>query len=166
MDSFNSNVRNVMDRLYLTNEYVSTALIIFFVVYASLAAPKLPEAFANLFDKTWFRFIVFFAIAYLAKQNAAVAIVAALAVLVTIQTANRFSVNRDLQMVVENKGYMNGNRPNINNGPANVQQDPSDYRNNFYPSYVEEPVENMRREDNESVSGYSNDSMYAHVDEE
>uniref|UniRef100_A0A6C0ACG8 Uncharacterized protein n=1 Tax=viral metagenome TaxID=1070528 RepID=A0A6C0ACG8_9ZZZZ len=171
MERFNNTVRNMMDALRLNNEYVSTALIVFLVAYASMAAPRLPQSVANLFEKTWFRFLVFFAIAYLAKQNATVAVVAALAVLVTLQTVNRYAVNRDLQHVVENynsKQSVRDNRKGSSSQPAptDLQQDEADYRNNFYPSYVEEPVEHMRREENDEVTGYSEDTLYANFDEE
>ena len=168
MERFNNTVRNMMDTLRLNNEYVSTALIVFLVAYASMAAPRLPQSVANLFEKTWFRFLVFFAIAYLAKQNATVAVVAALAVLVTLQTVNRYAVNRDLQQVVENynQQQVRGKGSPSQPAPTDLQQDEADYRNNFYPSYVEEPVENMRREENDEVTGYSEDTLYANFDEE
>lgn len=190
MERFNSSVDSAVDRLNLNNEYVSTALIIFFVVYASLAAPKLPNNVAKLFNTTWFRFFVFFAIAYIARQNASVAVIAALAVIVTLQTANKLSMNNDMKkMVKENeeesmikyetprqyhgKNNMqntqissNSNSLKVQQGPTTVQEDDTDYRNTFYPEYVEEPVDNMSREHGEDIQAYdTDDTIFASVEE-
>lgn len=162
MERFNTGVKNTFSTLKLDNEYVSAIIIVFLVVYASMAAPRLPESVAKLFEKDVFRFVVFFAVAYLAKQNATVAVVAALALLVTLQAVNRLTMEREMRTMVENSMAM---RPEPEQAPVEFQQDPNDYRNNFYPAKVEEPVENLDRPMSDEVTGYNEDSLFANFDE-
>ena len=62
--------------------------MIVLIAYASLAAPRLPENIVRMFDHPLTKLVVFFLIVYLAKYNAGVAIVAAVAVLVTESEVN------------------------------------------------------------------------------
>lgn len=79
-----------MDQITLKNPYISSALTIALIAYAGLAGPKLPEYIVSLFDYSVVKFIVFFLIAYMAKFNVTVAIVSAIAVLVTLQTLSNY----------------------------------------------------------------------------
>lgn len=101
MNSFDKSVNNVVEKLHLNNEYVTSTLIIFLIVYASMAAPKLPPKVIAVFENNWVRLIIFFLIAYVAQHNATVAIVAAVALLITLQTLNRYSMNKTLQQFVD-----------------------------------------------------------------
>ena len=65
-----------------------------------MAAPKLPEHVAKLFDNTLFKLLIFFLIAMVAKKSPHVAIVAAIAVLVTFQTLNTYKMNREMMAVI------------------------------------------------------------------
>ena len=85
----------------LDNEYVSTALSLFLVLYAGMAAPKLPERVARLFESTLFRILVFFLIAYSAKKNASIAAIAAIGLMVSLQTLNRYDLNNSLKSVLK-----------------------------------------------------------------
>lgn len=155
MEQFNKGVRDITNKLYLTNEYVSAGLVIFFIVYASMAAPKLPHSVASLFDRTWFRFLVFFAIAYMAKQNATVALVAAIAVMVTIQAADRLHTDNEIRRVLqEDTTFVS----------SQVGGKSNDYRDNFYPKVVAAKKDTLGRDDNvDDVSGYE-DSLFANYE--
>lgn len=80
----------------INNEYVSAALSVVLVVYAGMAAPQLPERVARLFENTLFRVLVFFLIAYTARKDASVAAIAAIGLMVSLQTLNRYNLNRAL----------------------------------------------------------------------
>ena len=96
---------------FLNNEYVNAFLMIVLIAYASLAAPRLPENIVRLFDSPLTKLIVFFLIVYLAKHNAGVAIVAAIAVLVTLITLNKYNVKREM---MSNLGTMEANLDKCN----------------------------------------------------
>jgi hypothetical protein len=75
---------------FLNNEYVNAFLMIILITYASLAAPRLPRSVAKLFENPLTKLIIFFLIVYTAKHNAGVAIIASIAVLVSLMTLNRY----------------------------------------------------------------------------
>jgi hypothetical protein len=84
------------------NQYLSTALSIFLILYASLAAPKLPEGIAKLFDNVFFKGVICFLIAYMGNRNPTVAIISAVGLIVSLQTLQRYEINK--QMVDVAKG--------------------------------------------------------------
>lgn len=81
-----------------SNKIVSAVLGLFLVLYAALAAPKLPQQVTVWFDNTWFKLGYMFMIAYMATRDPAVAIIAAVALLVTLQT---LSAHRTTETVVK-----------------------------------------------------------------
>lgn len=97
---FDSTVRGVLP---LDNEYVSAALSLFLIIYSGMVAPKLPERVARLFGQTWFRVLVFFLIAYTSRKNPTVAIIAAVGLLVSLQTLQKYDTQRKMQNIVENE---------------------------------------------------------------
>ena len=68
------------------NKYLSSVLGLFLVLYAALAAPKLPKSVTVWFDNTWFKLGFMFLIAYMATKDPSVAIISAVALLITLQT--------------------------------------------------------------------------------
>ena len=44
----------------LENQYLSTSLVVFLVLYGGLAAPKLPQSMIKLFSNPLFRLIIIF----------------------------------------------------------------------------------------------------------
>ena len=92
---FDSSINTVMDKVD-HNEYVSTALSLFLILYAAVAAPRLPKYVVKLFDNIFVKLLLFFLIAYIARRNPTVAILSAIAVMVTLLTLNKISVNDKL----------------------------------------------------------------------
>lgn len=91
---FDSSVNDAM--FYVKkNEYFSTALILFLIVYAGVAAPKLPVRIARLFDNTLFKVLLLFLIAYSSRNNPTVSIVAAVGLMVSLHTLNRIKLFGD-----------------------------------------------------------------------
>jgi len=106
MDSLNDAAKNfdatVTNWLsFLDNEYISGALIIFLIVYASYAAPKLPPYILKLFDNPLFKLLIFFLIVYSAKKNPTVAIIAAVGLMVTIHALNKLKLDQMLMRAVQ-----------------------------------------------------------------
>src|SRR5271169_4404592 len=73
---------------FLKNEYVAAAVSLFLIIYAGVIAPKLSPNVLSLFDNWVVQIAMFFAIVYVSKQNATVALIAAVAVLVTLMVVN------------------------------------------------------------------------------
>lgn len=74
----------------LDNVYFSTALKVFLAMYAAFAAPQLPPAILQLFDTVWMRIIVAFIIIFLSVRDPSIAIMVAIAFIVTLQLANKY----------------------------------------------------------------------------
>jgi len=97
MDRVNSEIKKALS--ILDNEYVSAALSVFLVVYAGMAAPKLPERVARLFDNTLFRIVIFFLVAYSARKSPSVAAIAGVGLMVSLMTLNRYDINNELRKI-------------------------------------------------------------------
>ncbi len=102
MEGFDNAVRKYTS--WLDNPYVSGALTVFLIVYASMAAPKLPSYIASLFDYTLFKLFIFFLIVYVSKRNATVALIAAIALMVSIMTLDRLKFGQEMMEVVKHDG--------------------------------------------------------------
>lgn len=101
MDGLNNFVQSGLD-VVDNNKIVNSLVGLFLVLYAGLAAPKLPRHVAQLFDYTAFKVVVLFLIAYLASKDKSVAIIAVVALVVSFQTLTRFKVGDMVTKVVEN----------------------------------------------------------------
>lgn len=99
MDEFNRVVNEALS--ILDNQIVSSVLGLFLVLYAGLAAPKLPRSIARLFDNPVFRVVVLFLVAFMASKNKSVALIAAVGLVVSFQTLNRHKMNDQLITAIE-----------------------------------------------------------------
>lgn len=111
-ERFDTHVRSALG--FLDNEYVSAGLSLFLILYASLAAPKLPEKVARLFDNTFVKMVVFFLIGYTGRKNPTVAAIAAVALMVTLQTLNRYETDKMMEKAI------NGGSSAVAEAAANV----------------------------------------------
>ncbi len=133
MDAFDNTVRDYLN--FLDNEYISAGLSLFLVLYAGLAAPKLPEYIASVFDNMFVKLVMFFLIVYISRRNATVAVIASIAVLVSIMTLNRIKFNKEMmQMVNSEESQFFANKPanypsRYNGGYVDVEE------NNDYNGY-------------------------------
>ena len=83
------NFNNIVNRAFTivdSNKIVYTVIGLFLVLYAAIVAPTLPISITKYFKNTWFKLAFMFLIGYLATKNASVAIISAIALLVTLQT--------------------------------------------------------------------------------
>jgi len=85
----------------LSNPYVSAFLTMFVILYAALAAPKLPVQVAALFDYTVFKIFVLVMILFVYNYNRTVALVTAVAFFLSLQTLSRYKVNHVAQQVAQ-----------------------------------------------------------------
>ena len=72
----------------LENQYVSTSLAVFLVLYGGLAAPKLPKSMTKLFGNPIFRMLIIFLIAYTSSKNHSIALVATIVLILIMQESN------------------------------------------------------------------------------
>ena len=72
----------------LENQYVSTSLVVFLVLYGGLAAPKLPKSIIKLFSNPLFRLLIIFLIAYTSSKNHSIALVATIILVMLMQDSN------------------------------------------------------------------------------
>jgi hypothetical protein len=105
MEVVNNLTRVVTDGLeYVnSNKILSAVLGLFLVLYAALAAPKLPKSVTQWFDNTWFKLGFMFLIAYMATKDPSVAIISAVALLVTLQTLSAQKTAENVVQAVQNK---------------------------------------------------------------
>ena len=88
----------------LDNVYLNTSLKIFLALYAAFAAPKLPKSLVNLMDNTFTRIVFAFLIVLMAPVDPALAIIIAIAFVLTLQTANKMRLyNTDLSRAAPNQ---------------------------------------------------------------
>ena len=83
-----SEVEKILNRS-LDNVYLNTALKVFLVLYAALAAPKFPSKLAFLMDNIFVRIGVSFLIVFMALRDPGLALMIAVAFVITLQTASK-----------------------------------------------------------------------------
>ena len=77
------DLENILD-----NQYVSTSLAVFLVLYGGLASPKLSKCMIKLFSNPLFRLIIIFLIAYTSSKNHSIALVATIVLILLMQESN------------------------------------------------------------------------------
>ena len=87
----------------LDNKYISAMIGLFLALYAGLAAPKLPKYITIYFDNPMFKLGIMFLIAYMATKDPPVAIIAAVALLVSLQTLSSQKTTDKVVKAVKSK---------------------------------------------------------------
>ena len=101
-----NNISNfIQDKLSVVdnNVILNSVIGLFLALYGGLAAPKLPRSIAKLFDYTIVKLIAFFLLAYLASKDKGVAIVASVALIVTLQTLSKYKLMDKLSQLAKQK---------------------------------------------------------------
>lgn len=85
-----NNIDNQVDNYLgvLKNESAVVCINLFLILYAAIIAPNLPNSILKWFHNWIVQLALFFVVVYISSKNFTVAIAAAIAVLVTIMTAN------------------------------------------------------------------------------
>ena len=89
------------------NQIASIVLGLFLALYAALAAPNLPSSVTEVFKNSLFRLAVMFLIVYMATKDVAIAIITAIAFLVTLQTLVSQETANSVVAAVEQKVQAN-----------------------------------------------------------
>lgn len=88
------------------NATVSATVGLFLVLYAGMAAPKLPKNIAILFDNYAFKMTIMFLIAYMSSKNSSIAIVATVALVVSLQTLSMYQTNDIILDAIKDKDML------------------------------------------------------------
>lgn len=93
-NSFESVVKQIESILNtgLDNIYINTAIKVFLGLYAAFAAPSLPPNLVFLMDNTFVRISVAFVIILMATRDPSMALIMAIAFIMTLQTANKLRI--------------------------------------------------------------------------
>jgi len=106
----------------VTNKYISVAIKILIALYAAFAAPQLPREVAFFFDHTVVRILVAVLIIYVATKDPSMAILIALAFVLTLQTANKYRLLETSKGVTHENQLpwlsSDGPRPGVHEGYA------------------------------------------------
>ncbi len=92
MNDLDRTVRQYLS--FLDNPYASAFLGISLAAYTAAAAQRLPPFLGNLFQYYWFKFIVFFLVAYNGSKNPTIAAVSAFVFIVVIVLLNQIFVGQ------------------------------------------------------------------------
>jgi hypothetical protein len=95
MEGFNDKVKKSLS--FLDNPYVSGTLTLIIILYASLAAPKLPHKVAKLFGHNVFKMLFCFLILYFSVKDVSFAILLSIALVISLQTLNRLSFEEQIR---------------------------------------------------------------------
>jgi len=87
----------------LDNQYVSTILRIFLVLYAGLAAPALPKEIAELMANPIAKLVVLFLVVYTSTKDSTIALLVAVGFTLTIQTLNNYEALDDAKVATGEK---------------------------------------------------------------
>ena len=95
-----SEVEKILNR-GLDNVYLNTALKVFLVLYAALAAPQFPPKLVFLMDNIFVKIGISFLIVFMALRDPGLALIIAVAFVITLQTANKLRlINTDLSQAL------------------------------------------------------------------
>ena len=86
-----------------TDKISSSVISLILVLYAGLAAPKLPKSISKLFENKIFKLIVLVIIAYTASKDASIAIITAVALVLSMQTLSSYEKPVKVVKKVEEK---------------------------------------------------------------
>lgn len=90
---FVKNSQDFLNNLYF-NPSITVILGLILILYIAVAAPKAPSCVTNMLNNVYLKIAIILFIAYVASKDASLALILTIALLVTLQTANRQSMAR------------------------------------------------------------------------
>lgn len=84
-------IEEMMNRA-LSNDYITTSIKVLLALYAALAAPKLPKVVLDILNSTFSKIVGAFLIVFMSTRNPGIALLIAVAFIVTLQTANKMKL--------------------------------------------------------------------------
>jgi hypothetical protein len=115
-----------------TNVYLTPVLGVLLVLYASLAAPKLPKSIVKLFDNMIVKLVFIFLLCYTSTHSPIAAIVISVCILLSIQMLAYYESSDKMLNLIhktqeekekENKLNVNGNHTNNYNHMINISDE-------------------------------------------
>ncbi len=94
MDTFDNTVKKTLS--IFDNQYVTAAVSLILILYAGLVAPKLPPTIIAFLDNPIIKILFFFLIIYISRKNATMAIIASIAVFITLITISRYQFDMSI----------------------------------------------------------------------
>jgi hypothetical protein len=91
-----TNVNQQLNKFY-SNPYVAGSLALFFILYASFAAPQLPPVVASLFGNPAFKILFMILILSVKQYNPVLAILVSIAFALSLQTLHRYESHNKLK---------------------------------------------------------------------
>ena len=105
VENISATVNSSLEGIY-SNKTASAVIGLFLVLYAGLAAPKLPKSVAKLFGNSAFRLVILFLVAYMSSRNTSIAIIATVALVVSMQTLSYHEANEKVHQKIEEEVMM------------------------------------------------------------
>ena len=128
MDKLTQKFDNIInDNLKINNKYISAALSLCLILYAFLAAPKLPNYITELLDYKLSKIIVMFLILFVSfKYDPSVSLIVSISVILIISVLNLYKhqkenmaeINKDRQENIPEYVYSSCGNPRIPNDIA------------------------------------------------
>ena len=97
MNQIDQHIKNSLS--FLDNEYVNASICLFLILYAGMIAPKLPRFLAKLFSYDLFKLFAMLLIVYISRKDTTIAIIAAVAVMVSLLSLNKINLNNTMTSV-------------------------------------------------------------------
>lgn len=108
--------------IFRQNPYVSGFVMLFFLAYGGLIAPKLPVEVAVLFDHTLFKVVFLFLLLLVFRQNPTISLLMAVAFVLTMQTLSNYRI---VNLTNSISSALNSIKPTDNFADINQVDSPS-----------------------------------------
>lgn len=131
--SINSFVKPIFE-----DKVGAAVLSLVIVLYAGLAAPKLPHAIAKLFANKIFKLLVLVFVAYTASKNTSIAIISAVALVISMQTLSKFEKGEEVIKELEKE--VNDDDESVEEPLEETSENKIVSEGNKVESVTEEPV--------------------------
>lgn len=117
-------INNVLNSIF-DNQFMNSALKLFLVLYIGFAAPKLPQRFARMFNNRYFKFVWIYLIAYMVSRDVSLALISAIALVVTLQTVRMYE--QDELSLNKVRNIANNSLGDVVSGITDIIEDAKDY---------------------------------------
>lgn len=156
-----------------SNEYVSSFIILFLIVYSAYLVNRVPIHILNYLDNVIVKLVIFFFIIYFLKQNPTIALMLTIAYLVSVQMLHKFTLDQNMLLLMSHEPMANIDQFNeiehvevdgesLSESALNELQ--NETKNEFYPQYANiKKVAHKGMFDGNSVNGFDSTAGYASI---
>jgi hypothetical protein len=151
MSSISESIRQQLS--FLDSPYVAAALSIGIVLYASIAAPRLPPSMARIFQNKIFRLLTIFLIAYVAVKNLSIAVTLTLAFVASTMAADRHSIRAQVHQYYDALPFVD-HRNHIKDAPQQFLPQHIDFSGEGMPMGLEHVNSGEPIADDSEIRGF------------